>query len=130
MLAPSGRGNPAIFFASPDLPFLCRACASVGLVTNYRPTSNAWSAWCRLGITAAIQVRPPINEDILAGNWKRLKRRIQAQWGELPGDDMQIAEGNTDYLVGKLQARYGWDRDRARTEVSDFGRRVGNDHHC
>jgi uncharacterized protein YjbJ (UPF0337 family) len=33
-----------------------------------------------------------------------------------------VAEGNSEYLAGKLQERYGWDRDRAQTEVSDFAR--------
>lgn len=70
-----------------------------------------------------------MNDDIIAGNWKQLKGKIQAQWGDLRDDDMQVAEGNTEYLVGKLQERYGWDRDRASTEVNDFGRSVGKDRH-
>ncbi len=68
-----------------------------------------------------------MNNDIIAGNWKQLKGKIQAKWGDLRDDDMQVAEGNTDYLVGKLQERYGWDRDRAKTEVSDFERSVRTD---
>ena len=68
-----------------------------------------------------------MNNDIIAGNWKQLKGKIQAKWGDLRDDDMQVAEGNTDYLVGKLQERYGWDRDRAKTEVSDFERTVKTD---
>lgn len=68
-----------------------------------------------------------MNNDIIAGNWKQLKGKIQAKWGDLRDDDMQVAEGNTDYLVGKLQERYGWDRDRAKTEVSDFERSVRSD---
>ena len=68
-----------------------------------------------------------MNNDIIAGNWKQLKGKIQAKWGDLRDDDMQVAEGNSDYLVGKLQERYGWDRDRAKTEVSDFERSVRTD---
>lgn len=68
-----------------------------------------------------------MNNDIIAGNWKQLKGKIQAKWGDLRDDDMQVAEGNTDYLVGKLQERYGWDRDRARTEVTEFERSVKTD---
>lgn len=67
-----------------------------------------------------------MNDDIIAGNWKQLKGKIQTKWGDLRDDDMQVAEGNTEYLVGKLQERYGWDRDRASTEVNDFQRSMGD----
>lgn len=70
-----------------------------------------------------------MNDDIIAGNWKQLKGKIQAQWGDLRDDDMQVAEGNTEYLVGKLQERYGWDRDRANSEVNDFQRSMGSQRH-
>ena len=63
-----------------------------------------------------------MNQDIIAGNWKQLKGKIQAKWGDLTDDDFNVAEGNAEYLAGKLQKRYGWDRDRAHTEVSTFER--------
>ena len=61
-----------------------------------------------------------MNQDIIAGNWKQLKGRIQAKWGDLTDDDFKVAEGNAEYLAGRLQERYGWARDRAETEVRDF----------
>ena len=63
-----------------------------------------------------------INTDTIAGNWKQLKGKIQAKWGDLTDDDFTVAEVNAEYLAGKLQERYGWDRDRAHTEVSEFER--------
>ena len=63
-----------------------------------------------------------MNQDIIAGNWKQLKGRIQAKWGDLTDDDFDVAEGNAEYLSGKPQERYGWARDRANTEVSNFER--------
>lgn len=63
-----------------------------------------------------------MNKDTIAGNWKQLKGKIQAQWGDLTDDDFNVAEGNAEYLAGKLQERYGWDRDRAHDEVSSFER--------
>jgi uncharacterized protein YjbJ (UPF0337 family) len=63
-----------------------------------------------------------MNEDIIAGNWKQLKGKIQAKWGDLTDDDFTVAEGNAEYLTGKLQERYGWGRDRADTEVREFQR--------
>ncbi len=54
-----------------------------------------------------------MNKDIIAGKWGQLKGKIQTQWGDLTDDDVDVAQGDTQYLAGKLQARYGWDRDRA-----------------
>jgi len=63
-----------------------------------------------------------MNKDIIAGNWKQLKGKAQAKWGDLTDDVFDVAEGNSEYLAGKLQERYGWDRDRAEKEVTAFER--------
>ncbi len=63
-----------------------------------------------------------MNKDIIAGNWKQLKGKAQAKWGDLTDDVFDVAEGNSEYLAGKLQAQYGWDRSRAEREVNEFGR--------
>ncbi len=68
-----------------------------------------------------------MNQDIIAGNWKQLKGKIQAKWGDLTDDDFKVAQGNAEYLEGKLQERYGYDRDRAHTEVEDFQRSLRSD---
>ena len=65
-----------------------------------------------------------MNKDIIAGNWKQLKGKAQAKWGDLTDDVFDVAEGNAEYLAGKLQERYGWDRDRAEKEVSAFERDI------
>ena len=61
-----------------------------------------------------------MNRDIIGGNWKQLKGQMQAKWGDLTNDDFDVAEGNAKYLAGKLQERYGWEKDRAETEVREF----------
>jgi uncharacterized protein YjbJ (UPF0337 family) len=33
---------------------------------------------------------------------------------------LQVADGNTEYLVGKLQERYGIARDAAKKQVREF----------
>jgi len=63
-----------------------------------------------------------MNKDIIAGKWNQLKGKAQAKWGDLTDDDFNVAEGNTEYLSGKLQERYGWDSTRAEREVEDFRR--------
>ena len=61
-----------------------------------------------------------MNEDTIKGKWKQLSGKIQAQWGKLTNDDMYVAEGNTEYLVGKIQERYGIKREEAEKQVRDF----------
>lgn len=69
-----------------------------------------------------------MNKDIIAGNWKQLKGKAQAKWGDLTDDVFDVAQGNSQYLAGKLQERYGWDRDRAEKEVSAFQRDLDKHH--
>ena len=70
-----------------------------------------------------------MNKDIIAGNWEQLKGKAKAKWGDLTDDVFDVAEGNSQYLAGKLQERYGWDRDRADKEVRDFERSLKSDRH-
>lgn len=68
-----------------------------------------------------------MNTDIISGKWTQLKGKAQAKWGDLTDDDFKVAEGNTEYLQGKLRERYGWDRDRAQTEVRAFEKSLRDD---
>jgi uncharacterized protein YjbJ (UPF0337 family) len=61
-----------------------------------------------------------MNKDILQGNWKQIRGKVKETWGELTDDDLAQVEGNYDQLVGKLQAKYGYSRDRAEREVDRF----------
>jgi uncharacterized protein YjbJ (UPF0337 family) len=61
-----------------------------------------------------------INSDVLKGKWNQIKGSAKSQWGELTDDDLTQAEGEYDKLVGKLQERYGYARDRAEQEVDQF----------
>jgi uncharacterized protein YjbJ (UPF0337 family) len=38
----------------------------------------------------------------------------------LTDDDLRVADGNVEYLAGKLQERYGIARDAARKQVEAF----------
>ena len=63
-----------------------------------------------------------MNDDIIKGKWKQLKGSLQTQWGKLTNDDLDRAEGNQEYLLGRLQERYGYARDEAERQVKDFTR--------
>ncbi|EOZ4837523.1 TPA: CsbD family protein, partial [Pseudomonas aeruginosa] len=64
-----------------------------------------------------------MNSDVIKGKWKQLTGKIKERWGDLTDDDLQAADGHAEYLVGKLQERYGWSKERAEQEVRDFSDR-------
>ncbi|MBB4867559.1 uncharacterized protein YjbJ (UPF0337 family) [Pseudomonas nitritireducens] len=65
-----------------------------------------------------------MNTDVIKGKWKQLSGTLKEKWGKLTDDDLQAADGHAEYLVGKLQERYGWTREKAEEEVKDFSRRL------
>lgn len=58
-----------------------------------------------------------MNKDILQGNWKQMQGQVKNWWGKLTDDDMAQINGNRDMLIGRLQERYGWSREKAMEEV-------------
>lgn len=65
-----------------------------------------------------------MNQDVIQGHWQQLKGSLNAKWGKLTDDDLARAEGNHQYLVGKLQERYGWQKEQAEREAREFERGV------
>jgi uncharacterized protein YjbJ (UPF0337 family) len=63
-----------------------------------------------------------MNQDRIAGQWKQLSGKIKEKWGKLTDDDLRQAEGNTEYLTGRIQERYGIARDVAETQVKEFSK--------
>lgn len=61
-----------------------------------------------------------MNDDRIKGQWKQLGGKLKSRWGKLTDDDLKVADGNAEYLVGRLQERYGIARDEARRQVRDF----------
>jgi len=63
-----------------------------------------------------------MNEDKIKGQWKQLAGKLKAKWGQLTDDDLKVAEGNSEYLAGRLQERYGIARDEAHKQIKEFDR--------
>ena len=64
-----------------------------------------------------------MNWDRVQGNWKQVKGAIKAQWGKLTDDELDVIAGRRDQLAGKIQERYGYEKDRARRDVDDWYKR-------
>lgn len=63
-----------------------------------------------------------MNWDQVKGNWKQAKGKAKVKWGKLTDNDLEVAEGNRDQLVGKIQERYGYAREEAEREADEFAR--------
>lgn len=61
-----------------------------------------------------------MNKDILQGNWKQLKGKIQQQWGEITNDELDRIQGNREEMIGLLQEKYGYERQKAERELDAF----------
>lgn len=61
-----------------------------------------------------------MNNDIIQGKWKQISGRIKSQWGKLTNDDIDVLDGHRQYLVGKIQERYGVEKDEAEEQVKRF----------
>lgn len=64
-----------------------------------------------------------MNADILKGAWRELRGKVKEQWGSFTDDDLDRADGRFDQIVGLLQKRYGYARDRAEEELKRFVQR-------
>ena len=61
-----------------------------------------------------------LNQDALAGKWKQARGQIKQWWGRLTDDDLNTISGSVDELIGVVQERYGYTKEKASTEVARF----------
>lgn len=65
-----------------------------------------------------------MNWQQVEGNWKQFKGKAQQVWGDFTDDDLDIIEGKREELVGRLQATYGYTKERAEQEADDWVRKL------
>lgn len=61
-----------------------------------------------------------MNKDELEGKWKQMKGRAKEKWGKLTDDDLDEIQGRQQVLVGKIQERYGHEREAAEEAVASW----------
>jgi uncharacterized protein YjbJ (UPF0337 family) len=61
-----------------------------------------------------------VNKEILKGKWLKMKGDVRHWWGKLTEDDVDQIQGDTETFIGKLQERYGFGREQAEKELTDF----------
>ncbi len=60
-----------------------------------------------------------MNEDILKGTWLEIKGRAKEKLAKLTDNDLGEIEGKKEKLLGILQKKHGYIRDKAELEYKD-----------
>jgi uncharacterized protein YjbJ (UPF0337 family) len=61
-----------------------------------------------------------MNWNQVEGSWEQFKGKVQAEWGRLTGDDLDVIRGDRKQLAGKIQERYGRAEEAAEREIDDW----------
>ncbi|MFZ1415097.1 MAG: CsbD family protein [Defluviicoccus sp.] len=65
-----------------------------------------------------------MNWDRVEGKWKQMVGEVRLRWGKLTDDDIEQIQGNRDKLVGRVQERYGIEKDEAERQINDWSGRA------
>jgi uncharacterized protein YjbJ (UPF0337 family) len=68
-----------------------------------------------------------MNSDRMQGQWKQLKGKIKTQWGKLTDDDLDVISGQKDQLVGRIQERYGIQKEEAQRQVEEWNKTMAEE---
>jgi uncharacterized protein YjbJ (UPF0337 family) len=63
-----------------------------------------------------------MNWDLISGNWKQFQGKVKEQWGKLTDSDLTTIGGKRDQLIGVLQQKYGYAKEKAEQEADEFAR--------
>jgi uncharacterized protein YjbJ (UPF0337 family) len=63
-----------------------------------------------------------MNWDQIQGKWNQMKGSVKQQWGKLTDDDLDVIAGSKDKLVGKIQERYGIQKEEALRQFDNWSR--------
>ena len=61
-----------------------------------------------------------MNWDRVEGNWKEISGQAKQHWGKLTNDDLTTVNGRREELEGVIQKRYGYAKDKAKSEINNW----------
>lgn len=61
-----------------------------------------------------------MDSNVIKGKWKQMVGGLKQKWADLTDDDWKHIEGDRDKLIGKIQERYGYAKERAHHEVDEY----------
>ncbi len=53
------------------------------------------------------------------GRWEQLKGKARQVWGDLTDDDLDVAEGNYEEMVGRIKERTGETAEEIRRRLDE-----------
>jgi uncharacterized protein YjbJ (UPF0337 family) len=80
----------------------------------------ALSPHCEAAPCPPLNGRSTMNWDQIEGNWTKAKGKLRQQWGKLTDDDLTLIDGKREELLGRLQERYGYQKEQAEKEVDNW----------
>lgn len=69
-----------------------------------------------------------MNKEQFSGQWKTVKGKVKEKWGKLTDDDIAQIDGKRDQLLGSLQKRYGYEKERAEQELKNWEKEIEAEH--
>ncbi|WP_232224323.1 CsbD family protein [Candidatus Paracaedibacter symbiosus] len=64
--------------------------------------------------------KPVINKDTIEANWHILKGKVMKKWAKITDNDILHMKGTREELRGKLQEKYGYDKEKAEQYIDEF----------
>jgi uncharacterized protein YjbJ (UPF0337 family) len=61
-----------------------------------------------------------MNWDQVEGKWKQYKGQAKEKWGKLTDGDLDVINGRREQLVGRIQERYGIQKEAAEKQADEF----------
>jgi uncharacterized protein YjbJ (UPF0337 family) len=61
-----------------------------------------------------------MNWDQIKGDWHQLSIRLKEKWAKLTNEELATVAGRRGQLVTVLQGHYGYEKERAETELTKF----------
>jgi uncharacterized protein YjbJ (UPF0337 family) len=59
-----------------------------------------------------------MNKDEFEGKWKQMRGQVKEWWGKLTDDDLERVGGKFDQLIGVIQDKFGYTRERVEKEFN------------
>ena len=61
-----------------------------------------------------------MNDLALKGNWNQVKGMLKERYGQLTDNDLAVAEGRLDQLLGRIQEKTGKTTEQLKEEIEEF----------
>lgn len=64
------------------------------------------------------------NRHVLNGKWKQIRGRVREHWAQIADRDLDKIMGKREQLVGLIQEKYGYTKQKAEQDVDYFMKKM------